>query len=82
MQKGISGSQIVIGKPISKSDAYNGQIEDFSDYGEWLKKFYNDKKNSENPWKGGVSFWQVSSDLDGEQVRKVADKLKSLKKDE
>ena len=77
MQKGISGSQIVIGKPISKSDADNGHITNFSDYGEWLKKFHDDTANSTNPWKGGVSFWQVSSDLTGEQVKKVADKLKS-----
>ena len=77
MQKGISGNQIVIGKPLGSTDAYNGYISNFSDYGDWLKEFYNEKKDSENPWEGGVSFWQVSSDLKGEQVKKVADKLKS-----
>jgi hypothetical protein len=64
LEKKIDGDKIVIGKPLSFKDAYEGHgyISDLAAYGEWIGDFYEKRQKEEDiseRWNGGVMYWQV-----------------------
>lgn len=74
LDKKIDGDKIVIGKPLSFQDAYEGHgyISDFTTYGEWIGDFYEKRqkeKDISERWNGGVMYWQVHTNLAGDRVR-------------
>ena len=67
IQKGIHKEKIVIGKPVSKSDASNTGTVDPRDLGDWVARAYK-----EIGWFSGVMFWQYISDLNGKAIEDAA----------
>ena len=64
--QGIEAENIVLGKPVTKADAYNTGFVQATDLNAMLKKAKNDKSNP--GWKASVMYWNYLSDLNGDKI--------------
>lgn len=71
IKRGVPGKKLVVGKPVTPSDATNSGWMELSVLGEASTRAYNEME-----WYAGVMFWQYPSDLTGEGIRKAAGHLK------
>lgn len=71
ISRGVPPKKIIVGKPVTPSDASNTGWMDSSVLGAALSKGYDDYK-----WYGGAMFWQYPSDLGGQVISKVITGLK------
>lgn len=64
-------NKLVVGKPVTPSDAGNTGYIDKTDFAAFVKQAKKTYK-----WDAGVMFWQFVSDVNGETIKTV---LKGLK---
>ncbi len=70
-KKGVPLKKLVVGKPVTASDASNTGYVSPDSLGEWITKAYNDHK-----FYAGVMYWQYPSDLTGNSIMKACGHLK------
>ena len=64
--------KIVVGKPISPSDASNTGWVRQTDLGNWALKAYEEMN-----WYGGIGHWQYPSDLSGKAISDAVGQLQA-----
>ncbi len=73
IKRGVPANKLVVGKPVTPSDAMNSGWMNIDSLGEAISKGYDELK-----WYAGVMFWQYFSDPTGDGIKRAVGHLKEM----
>ena len=73
IDRGIPMNKLVLGKPVTSSDAANTGTVAHDDLGAWTLQAYH-----QFGWYSGIMFWQLKNDVDFTAIQKCIGDVKDL----